>query len=244
MAPTCCFPQRSGAAARGQEDPESGGRRRLWCRAVLLGQTWRSRPQLQDHARAAEGAHCFCQCMRAKQRLARAWCMHADASSPLSSACSEMAFRSPLHTRRILSMTRAAASTGHERQPGPSPAPAGQDIRGVWQHGRHGRHRQAHVCGFARCSRIQWRERGRCSGPPQLADEGRSAARRELRRQAARLCTVCPAKRSSRRRVRPHMACAQIRGLTKKGKEFFRFTTSLTEPIARLAVANRWAQHS
>ncbi|KAI8469474.1 MAG: hypothetical protein J3K34DRAFT_522137 [Monoraphidium minutum] len=34
-----------------------------------------------------------------------------------------------------------------------------------------------------------------------------------------------------------------IRGMTKKGKEFFRFTTSLTEPIARLAVTDRdvWA---
>ncbi|GBF98424.1 hypothetical protein Rsub_10489 [Raphidocelis subcapitata] len=34
-----------------------------------------------------------------------------------------------------------------------------------------------------------------------------------------------------------------IRGMTKKGKEFFRFTTALTEPIARLAVADRdiWA---
>ena len=35
----------------------------------------------------------------------------------------------------------------------------------------------------------------------------------------------------------------QIRGITKKGKEFFRFTTSLTEAISQLRVADShiWA---
>lgn len=37
--------------------------------------------------------------------------------------------------------------------------------------------------------------------------------------------------------------CCQVRGITKKGKEFFRFTTGLTDAISQLDVAEShiWA---